>query len=137
MVIIVLLFIKLFLIAFILFLLIDMVWLGLIAKPLYQQYLGGLLKANVNWIAAIIFYIIFIVGLVLFVIYPAMDKKSLSTAMLYGALFGFITYATYDLTNLATMNHWPLEITLIDLAWGTFLGFSTSTLTYLTYNLVF
>ena len=106
-------------------------------KNLYQQYIGGLLKTNVNWIAAIVFYLLFIAGLVLFVLIPGVDKQSLTHVMIYGALFGFITYATYDLTNLATLKDWPLQITLIDLAWGTFLGFSTSTISYLLFNLIF
>lgn len=132
-----LLFIKLFLIAFIMFLIIDLVWLGFIAKNLYQKYIGNLLKKDVNWFAAIIFYVLFIAGLVLFVLIPAVDAKSLSHVMVYGSLFGLLTYATYDLTNLATLKNWPLNITIIDLAWGTFLGFSTSTLTYLIFNLIF
>ncbi len=130
-------FLKLFIISFIIFFAIDLVWLGLIARNLYQRYIGGLLKTDVNWIAAIVFYLMFIAGLVLFVIMPGVDKQSLSHVMLYGALFGLITYATYDLTNLATLKDWPIQITLIDLAWGTFLGFSTSTLSYIIYNLLF
>ena len=102
-------------------------------KKLYQDQIGDLLKPNVNWAAALIFYFMFIAGLVLFVIMPAVDKDSLMHVMLMGALFGLITYATYDLTNLATMKNWPLSITLIDLTWGTFLGFITSTLSYLIY----
>jgi uncharacterized membrane protein len=69
--------------------------------------------------------------LVLFVIKPAMDKSSLSHAIIYWALFGFITYATYDLTNLSTLKDWPLMITIVDLAWWTVLAASVSTLTYL------
>ena len=130
-------FLNLFIISFIIFFAIDLVWLGLIARNLYQRYIGGLLKTDVNWIAAIVFYLMFIAGLVLFVIMPGVDKQSLSHVMLYGALFGLITYATYDLTNLATLKDWPIQITLIDLAWGTFLGFSTSTLSYIIYNLLF
>ncbi len=130
-------FVKLFVISFVIFFVIDLVWLGLIAKNLYRQYIGGLLKTDVNWIAAIVFYLMFIAGLVLFVLIPGVDKQSLSHVMLYGALFGLITYATYDLTNLATLKDWPIQITLIDLAWGTFLGFSTSTVSYLIYNTIF
>ena len=115
------------------FFIVDLIWLGLVAKKLYQDQIGDLLKPNVNWVAAMIFYFMFIAGIVLFVIMPAVDKNSLSHVMLMGALFGLITYATYDLTNLATMKNWPLSITLIDLSWGTFLGFITSTLSYLIY----
>lgn len=130
-------FLKTYLIAFIVFFAIDILWLAIIAKDLYQKYLGHLLKTNVNWAAAMIFYLIFIGGLVFFAIMPAIDKGLWHQALLYGALFGFITYATYDLTNLATLKDWPIEITLIDLAWGTFLGASTSTLSYLLYQLIF
>jgi len=130
-------FLELYLISFVVFFAVDLLWLGIIAKKLYQKEIGHLLKTDVNWIAAVVFYLLFIGGLVVFVLMPAVDAGSLSKAILLGALFGFITYATYDLTNLATMKDWPLKITFIDLAWGTFLGTSTSTITYLLYNLIF
>ncbi|MDY0210336.1 MAG: DUF2177 family protein [Acholeplasma sp.] len=129
-------FLKLYGIAFVVFLVVDLIWLGLIAKKLYQDQIGTLLKPDVNWTAAILFYLLFIAGLVVFVIQPGVDANSLGKVMLLGAFFGLITYATYDLTNLATMKNWPLSITLIDLAWGSFLGFSTSTITYLIYQLI-
>lgn len=130
-------FFKLYGIAFVLFLIIDLIWLGLIAKNLYQNQIGTLLKTNTNWTAAIIFYLLFIGGLVFFAIQPSISSSTLWKAMLYGALFGFITYATYDLTNLATLEGWPIKITLIDLAWGSFLGASTSSLTYVLYHTIF
>ena len=130
-------FLKLYLISFVVFFAIDLLWLGIIAKNLYQKQIGHLLKTDINWIAAIIFYLVFIVGLVLFVLMPAVEKGNLWHAVLFGALFGFITYATYDLTNLATLKDWPIQVTLIDLAWGTFLGASTSTGAYLLYRLMF
>lgn len=129
-------FFKLYGIAFVVFFVIDLVWLGLVAKKLYQQEIGGLLKKDVNWLAAIIFYLLFIAGLVVFVITPAINDQSLVKVMLLGAFFGLVTYATYDLTNLATMKDFTLKITLIDLTWGTSLGFLTSTLTYLIYNIL-
>jgi len=132
-----LLFIKLFAISFVIFFIIDLIWLGIIAKNLYRQYIGNLLRTDVNWVAAIVFYLLFIAGLVLFVLIPGVDKQSLTHVMIYGALFGFMTYATYDLTNLATLKDWPIQITIIDLAWGTFLGFSTSTISYLLFQLIF
>lgn len=128
-------FVKLYLIAFIVFFVIDLLWLGLVAKKLYQKEMGMLLKANVNWVAAMIFYLLFILGLVVFVIKPSVDTESLTKVMLLGAFFGLVTYATYDLTNLATLEGFSLKITLIDLTWGTSLGFLTSTLTYLIYQL--
>jgi uncharacterized membrane protein len=124
-------FIKLSLIALPVFFLIDMVWLGLIAKNFYREQIGFLMKTDVNWIAAIIFYLIFIAGLVVFVIMPAIEKNSLMHAILLGAFFGLVTYATYDLTNLALTKDWPLLVTIVDLMWGAFLAASVSTATYL------
>lgn len=123
-------FIKLFLIALPVFFAIDMVWLGLVAKNFYRDQIGFLMTPNINWVAAIVFYLIFIAGLVLFVISPAMEKGSWIYAILFGALFGFITYATYDLTNLATLKDWPLMVTIVDLIWGAVLAASVSTITY-------
>jgi uncharacterized membrane protein len=88
------------------------------------------MKANVNWAAAILFYLLFIAGLVVFVVTPALDKGSWVRALLFGALFGLITYATYDLTNLATLKDWPLVVTVVDLIWGTVLAASVSVGTY-------
>lgn len=124
-------FIKIFLVAFVVFFAIDIIWLGLVAKNLYKKYLGFIMAPQVNWIAAVIFYIVFIIGLSFFVIEPALTKQSLSYALLAGLFFGFITYATYDLTNLATLKDWPITITIIDLVWGSFLGGAVSTITYL------
>lgn len=121
---------KLYLTALVVFFAIDMLWLGVVAKNLYQKYIGYLLSPQPNWIAAFVFYAIYIGGVCFFVIHPALEKGSWQYALLVGALFGFITYATYDLTNLATVKDWPITITLIDLAWGTTLGASVSTVTY-------
>ncbi len=120
-----------FIIAFVIFFIIDILWLGLFAKNMYQSQIGFILAKKPNWYAAIIFYVLYIVFLMIFAIIPALQKSSLNDAMLYGALYGFITYATYDLTNLATLKNWPLKVTLIDITWGTLLEFSVSTLTYL------
>ena len=90
----------------------------MIGKNIYQKYLGHLL-GDVNWAAAIIFYLLFIVGIFIFCILPAVEKDSFTHALLYGALFGFFTYATYDLTNLATLEGWPASIVPVDVAWGT------------------
>ena len=124
-------FIKLYGIALPVFFAIDMVWLGLVAKNFYAKQIGFLMKPDVNWAAAIIFYLLFIVGTVLFVIAPALEQKSWVHALLYGALFGLITYATYDLTNLATVKDWPLIVTVVDLIWGMVLSASVSIITYL------
>ena len=121
---------KLSLIALPIFFVIDMAWLLLFAKKFYQTQIGFLMKPNINWVAAIIFYLLFIAGLVTFVISPAVEKHSWVHAILYGALFGLITYATYDLTNLATLKDWPLFVTVVDLIWGTVLAASISVITY-------
>ena len=124
-------FTKLYLIALPVFFTIDMVWLGLVAKDFYRAQIGALMKPDVNWVAAIIFYLIFIAGLVVFVIAPSMEKGSWMHALLFGALFGLVCYATYDLTNLAVTKDWPLLVTLVDLAWGATLATSVSAITYL------
>jgi len=111
-----------YLLTFIVFLMIDMLWLGVIAKTIYQKYLGNFLTDNVNWTAAIIFYFIFVAGISIFAIYPAVNKGSVYHALYMGALFGFFTYATYDLTNLATLKGWPLPIVIIDIIWGSVLS---------------
>jgi len=111
-----------YLLTFIVFLMIDMLWLGVIAKSIYQKYLGGFLTDNVNWTAAIIFYFIYVLGISIFAIYPSVSKGSVYHAILMGALFGFFTYATYDLTNLATLKGWPLPIVFIDIIWGSVLS---------------
>jgi uncharacterized membrane protein len=123
-------FIKLFLIALPVFFVIDMIWLVLVAKEFYQKQIGFLMRPDVNWIAAIVFYLLFIAGLIAFVISPAIEKNSWVHALIYGALFGLITYATYDLTNLATIKDWPLLVTVIDLIWGTVLSASVCVITY-------
>lgn len=109
---------------------VDILWLGFIAKNLYRKYLGGFLSDSVNWKAAIIFYLLFIIGIFIFAIMPAFEKNSLGKAVLLGALFGFFTYATYDLTNLATLKNWPLPIVFIDMAWGALLTATVSTAGY-------
>ncbi len=124
-------YIKLYLITLPVFFAIDMLWLGIVAKNFYKQQIGFLMTPNINWVAAIVFYLIFIAGLVLFVISPALEKTSLMHALVFGALFGLVTYATYDLTNLATLKDWPILVTLVDLAWGAFLSASVSSVSYL------
>lgn len=103
---------------FAVFFVIDMAWLGFIAKDLYRKHLSAFLSDQVNWSAAIVFYLLFIVGVFIFAIMPAVEKDSVRSAMLLGGLFGFFTYATYDLTNLATLKNWPLTIVFIDVVWG-------------------
>ena len=126
-------YIKMYIIAFFVFLIIDAVWLGIISKNLYKKELGHLMSKKPNFIAAGLFYLLFLVGLVYFVINPSIINNDLPKLFISSALFGLITYATYDLTNLATLKDWPLKITIIDLIWGTTLSILVSYLTYLLY----
>ncbi len=97
---------------------VDMIWLGVVAKGFYRKHLGNFLSDSVNWKAAIVFYLLFIVGIFIFAILPAVEKNSLIRALVLGALFGFFTYATYDLTNLATLKNWPILVVFVDIIWG-------------------
>jgi len=113
-------FVKQYLIALVVFTLIDLVWLLFISRKLYQAKIGHLMADKVNFVAAGLFYLLFIGALVFFVISPATDKGSVWYALGAGAFFGLVAYATYDLTNLATLKGWPVSLTVIDLCWGTF-----------------
>lgn len=123
-------YIKLYFITLPVFFAVDMVWLGLVAKNFYARQIGFLMKTNVNWLAAIIFYLLFIAGLVFFVIAPAYEKSSVWQTITTAILFGLVTYATYDLTNLATIKNWPLLVTIVDLVWGAFLSASVSVISF-------
>ena len=124
-------YIKLYLATLAAFFVIDMLWLGLIARTFYRKYLGYIMTANVNWAAALIFYLLFIVGILVFVVLPGLESGSLQTTLMRAALFGLITYATYDLTNLATLKDWPLTVTIVDLLWGMVLSTSVSYISFL------
>lgn len=124
-------YILLFFITTIIFFSIDLIWLGVIAKNLYREKLGFILSTEVNWTAAIVFYIIYISGILYFAVVPSLLDAEWEKALLNGAILGFLCYATYDLTNMATIAHWPLQIVIIDIAWGTLLTGSVSVLSYL------
>jgi uncharacterized membrane protein len=124
-------YIKLYFITLIAFLAIDMVWLGLVARTVYQKYLGFLLAPTTNWIAVVLFYLLFILGILVFVVVPGLQANSLKATLLRAVLFGLITYATYDLTNLATVINWPVLITMIDMAWGTGLSVLVSYISFM------
>jgi uncharacterized membrane protein len=121
----------LYVVTLIIFFLVDMIWLGLVAKGLYRRQLGPLLSPKVNWPAAILFYLLFITGLLVFVVRPALLAGAPGRALGMGALFGLICYATYDLTNLATLKDWPTIVTAVDLIWGAVLGGGVSWLAVL------
>ena len=119
-----------YLITFASFAVIDAIWLGLVARTLYREQIGFLMRSSTNWLAAILFYLFYIVGILFFVVQPALDRGSWSYALLVGFLFGFVTYMTYELTNLATLEGWPVLITVVDILWGTVLGGAVSLLSY-------
>src|SRR5512139_3020474 len=102
-----------YLIALAVFFLIDMVWLGVVAKGFYRRHLGSMLNPKVNWAAAILFYLLFIVGLLFFAIRPALAGGEPLKTLLLGALLGLLSYATHALSNLATLNDWPLVVTIV------------------------
>ncbi len=123
-------FIKLYLVSLPIFFAIDLLWLGLIAKNLYKEQIGHLMTQDIRWGAALLFYSLYLLGLLFFATWPAWKNDSWSQALLYGAFFGFICYATYDLTNLATLKNWPLKIVFCDLLWGTFISGMVSWITF-------
>ncbi len=124
-------YLKLYGITLIAFLAIDMVWLGFIARGLYKEHLGYLLSDQPNWLAAIIFYLLFIVGLLVFVLLPGLQAQSWGKLLGLAVLYGLITYGTYDLTNLATVKNWPLVVTVVDMSWGAILSASVAAIGFL------
>lgn len=105
---------------FTIMLVIDLLWLRVIAKPLYQKGIGHLMADSPKVFAAAVFYIIFPIGLMFFAVAPFGAEPDVKRVLISAAVFGFFAYATYDLTNLAIMKNWPLSLSLIDVAWGTF-----------------
>ena len=114
-------YLKLYLLTIPVFFAIDLLWLGVVARNFYQDNLAHLLSPDVNWPAAFMFYFMYIVGIILFAVKPGLEAGSLAKAAMWGALFGFFTYATYDLTNLATLREWPIKVVVVDILWGTVL----------------
>lgn len=100
----------------------DLLWLGVIAKPLYQHGIGHLMLERPNMAVAVLFYAVFALGLVVFAVAPTAADPGWTRTALWAALFGFFAYATYDLTNLAVLRGWPVWLALIDMAWGTFIS---------------
>jgi uncharacterized membrane protein len=120
----------LYMIALPVFLSIDMVWLVVIARGFYKRQLGELLAARPNWPAAVVFYLLYVLGIVVFAVHPADDGWQ---ALGLGALLGLVAYATYDLTNLATLRVWPVKLVAVDLAWGATLSGIVAVTAYLIY----
>ena len=130
-------YILLYLVVLASFFVIDMIWLGVVAKKFYKTQLGSMMAKKINWAAASIFYLLYIVGLIFFVINPALAQGSWFYAFWTGALFGLICYATYDLSNLATLEGWPKKVTYVDLIWGSLLSATLSTIGFLFGGVIF
>ena len=115
---------------FLVFFAIDLIWLGFITRGFYRQQLSNLMAEKVKWIPALVFYFIYIIGVLLLVVMPASDKASLSYAVLMGALLGFVSYSTYDLSNMATLKNWSKKVVFADITWGTILTAIVSLISY-------
>lgn len=124
-------YVKLYLLTVPVFFAVDLLWLGILARDFYKEQLGYILAPTVHWPAAFVFYLLFIVGILYFAVAPALAQGSVWRAILNGLLFGFFTYMTYELTNLATLPNWPLKVVLIDTLWGMALCASVAALSYL------
>lgn len=120
--------IKLYLITLSIILILDYLWLGIIAKSFYKQQLDFLLRDNINWIPAILFYLLFATALIYFIYLP-FSTRSYVTLIASAFFFGIMVYATYDLTNMATIKNWPLIVTIIDIFWGGVLATLTIVIT--------
>jgi uncharacterized membrane protein len=123
-------YLKLFLIALPTFLVIDLAWLGVVARSFYQTQLGHLMREDVNWAAAFVFYFIYVLGIVVLAVWPAIERESFLHAVSRGALLGLVAYAAYDLTNLATLKAFPPTVAVVDLVWGAVLTGAVSAITY-------
>lgn len=122
--------IKTFAVAFAVFIVVDLIWLGIIAQPLYDHFIGDLMRESPNWYGAIVFYVLFVIGLIYFALAEALEKKSMKIAAQKGAAYGFFTYMTFELTNYAVLDEWPLGLVPIDIAWGIVLATSVSTVSF-------
>ena len=125
------LFAQTFAVSLVTFLVLDFAWLGLIARGFYRQQLGHLLSPDVRWVPAIIFYLLFVTAVVVFAVLPAVERGSLGKAVLLGGFFGVVAYATYDLTNLATLKDFPTLVAAVDMTWGCLLTAVVAAVGYL------
>jgi uncharacterized membrane protein len=119
--------VKLYLFTVPVFAAVDLVWIGILARNLYKDNLGHLLSPTVNWTAAATFYLLYIAGILYFAVVPALTEGTLGRAVINGALFGFFTYITYELTNMATLPAWPLKVVVLDTMWGVVLCATVAT----------
>lgn len=129
-------FLKLYGIGFATCFLLDLVWLGLLAKGFYQRHLGHLMRPDVQWAPGLLFYLIYVGALVVFVVQPALEKESLARAVGMGAFFGLTAYAAFDLTSLALLKDFPVVAAVVDLAWGATLSATVSAVAYLSARFV-
>jgi len=109
----------------------DLLWLGVIAKRLYVEQLGNIMSDPIRIWPAVLFYVLFAFGLLVFVVAPALSQNSFMHAVLYGALFGFMAYMTYELVNASVIRDWPLLLIPVDIVWGTILGAVVSAISFL------
>jgi len=110
---------------------VDLIWLAAVADAFYQRHLGHLLADRVDWIAAVLFYAVYIAGIVVFVLAPALRERArVRKVAVMGGLLGLLCYATFDLTNLALIRGWPAIVAVVDIAWGTVLTGTVAAVTY-------
>lgn len=121
---------KLYVSTLVVFLVLDFAWLGIVARGFYRDRLSPLMRSDVLWPAAGAFYLLFVAALIVFVVVPSLERESLARAATFGAFFGLVTYATYDLTNLAVMRDFPGVVAFVDMAWGTILGSGVATVSH-------
>jgi uncharacterized membrane protein len=120
------LFLKVYAVALGVFLALDLTWLGVVAKGFYQEQLGYLMRPDVRVGAALLFYLIYIVAVVVLVVAPAVEQQALGRAVATGALLGLAAYAAFDLTSLALVRDFPVTAAIVDLAWGVVLTATVS-----------
>lgn len=126
--------IKSYVVTLIVFIILELFWLIILAKDLYAKELGYIMKSEPDLLPAAIFGLLFVGGLVFFVVNPALAQNDWSYALIAGIFYGLITYATYTLTNLANLENWPIKVTIIDLLWGMVLGGAASTVSFFILN---
>lgn len=127
-------FMKSYGVSFIVFTVIELIWLLILANDLYKKEIGYIMKEKANLFPALIFMFIFVAGLVFFVIDPSLAKEEWTYALFAGVFYGLVTYVTYTLTNYSNLEGWPLKVSIIDMIWGVVLGGSVSTISYFILN---
>ena len=123
-------FLKVYLITFVVFMVIEGIWLAVVAKDFYKKEIGYIMSKSPKILPTLIFSLVFVFGLVFFVINPALARDSWSYALLAGSILGLVSYSTYDLTNHAALEGWPLKVTIVDLLWGLSMSAMVSTITF-------